>query len=79
MRRSWNTQRGTETLRRHRPTIFLSVHPRYIIELGSSTEELESILEDLDYVLTEMDGNAARPTELTEYIAKPRQKRKSKT
>ncbi len=32
---------ATETLRVHQPTIYLSVHPRHIIELDSTVEELE--------------------------------------
>ena len=61
-----------ETLRTHRPTIFLSVHPRHIIELGSSVEELERLLEDVGYEITDIDGNRVRPLELTEYIASPK-------
>jgi FkbM family methyltransferase len=62
---------ASETLRIHRPTIFLSVHPRHIIELGSTVEELELLLVEFDYKVTDMDNNAVRPTELTEYIVAP--------
>ncbi len=63
---------ATNTLWQHRPVMFLSVHPRHIIELGSNVDELEQILRDLDYIVTDMDGNDVRPTELTEYIVSPR-------
>jgi len=61
-----------ETLRTHQPTIYLSVHPRHIIELGSSIEELEQLLSDLDYKVTDMNGTVVRPIELTEYIVSPK-------
>ena len=63
---------ATNTLWQHRPVMFLSVHPRHIIELGSNVDELEQLLRDLDYIVTDMDGNEVRPTELTEYIVSPR-------
>ena len=63
---------ATETLRAHQPTIYLSVHPRHIIELGSTVEELERLLADIDYKVTDMDGNVVRPLELTEYIVSPK-------
>jgi FkbM family methyltransferase len=63
---------ATETLRIHQPTIYLSVHPRHIIELGSSVEELEQLLFDLDYKVSDMYGTLVRPLELTEYIVSPK-------
>lgn len=60
------------TLRTHRPIVYLSVHPRHIIELGSTVEELEELLQGLDYRVTDMDGNEVRPLELTEYVVSPR-------
>ena len=61
-----------ETLRAHQPTIYLSVHPRHIVELGSTLEELEQLLSDIDYKVTDMDDNVVRPLELTEYIVSPK-------
>jgi FkbM family methyltransferase len=61
-----------QTLRTHQPTIYLSVHPRHITELGSSLEELEQLLSDIDYKVADMDGNIVRPLELTEYIVSPK-------
>jgi FkbM family methyltransferase len=60
-----------KTLQEHRPILFLSVHPRHIIELDSSVEELEELLRDLDYTVTDIDGEIVRPLELTEYIVSP--------
>ena len=61
-----------DTLRRCRPIMFLSVHPRHIVELGSTVDELERLLIDLDYKVTDMNGDEVRPTDLTEYIVSPR-------
>jgi FkbM family methyltransferase len=61
-----------DTLRQHQPVLYLSVHPRHIIELGSTNEELEQLLKDLNYKVTDMDGNEVRPLELTEYVVSPR-------
>lgn len=63
---------ATETLRTHQPTIYLSVHPRHIIELGSTIEALEQLLSDLDYKVTDMNGTIVRPLEFTEYIVSPK-------
>ena len=65
-------QGAVETLKLHQPIIFLSVHPRHIIELGSTVVDLEQFLENLDYKITDMDGNVVRPLELTEYIVSPK-------
>ncbi len=61
-----------DTLKQHRPILYLSVHPRHIIELGSTVDELEQLLKDLDYKVTDMDGDEVRPLELTEYVVSPR-------
>lgn len=62
---------GVEILRQYMPTIFLSVHPRHIAELGGSTVELERFIEKIGYRVFDFDGNQVRPTELTEYIVIP--------
>lgn len=62
---------AVDVLKKHRPTIFLSVHPRHISELGGTVEELEQLLADSDYIVTDMNRNVVHPTELTEYIVSP--------
>ena len=62
---------GVEILRQYMPTIFLSVHPRHIAELGGSTVELERFIEKIGYRVFDFDGNQVRPTELSEYIVIP--------
>lgn len=62
---------GVKILRQYMPTIFLSVHPHHIAESGGSTEELEKFIANMGYIVFDLDGNTARPTELTEYIVSP--------
>lgn len=56
----------------YKPTIILSVHPQHITQLGSTVEELERLIEDLNYKVTDLDGKLVRPVELTEYIVSPK-------
>lgn len=63
---------AVNTLQQHRPILYLSVHPRHIIELGASVDELERLLRELDYIVTDIDGAEVRPIALTEYIVSPR-------
>ena len=56
----------------HKPIIFLSVHPQHITQLGSTVEELERLIENLNYKVTDLDGKLVRPIELTEYIVCPK-------
>ena len=60
-----------KVLCQHKPTIFLSVHPRHIAESGGSTEELEQFIQKIEYRVFDLDGNTVRPNELTEYIVSP--------
>ena len=62
---------GLKVLRQYMPTIFLSVHPKHITEAGDSTEELERFIAKMGYLVSDLDGNTVRPTELTEYIVSP--------
>ena len=64
-------QGAKKIIQMHKPTIFLSVHPQHIIQLGSTVEELERLIENLDYKVTDLNGKPVRPTELTEYIVCP--------
>jgi len=71
-----NILRGAaDVLKNYRPTIYLSVHPRHIAELGGTVEQLEKLLDDSGYAVTDMDHNVVRPTELTEYIISPAEQR----
>ena len=60
-------------LTRHRPKIFLSVHPRKLEDLGSSTEKLVTLLNELDYVCQEIDGSPIELFQLAEYLILPKE------
>ena len=60
-------------LTHHRPKIFLSVHPRKLEDLGSSTKELVTLLTDLDYVCQEIDGSPVEVFQLAEYLILPKE------
>ena len=62
-----------DVLTRHRPTIFLSIHPRKLLDLGSSTEELVALLSGLDYVCREIDGSSVAVFRLAEYLVVPKE------
>lgn len=66
--------KGARTvLTRHRPKIFLSVHPRKLEDLGSSTEELVTRLTELNYVCREIDGSPVKFFQLAEYLVLPKE------
>lgn len=63
---------AVNTIRKYKPIIFLSVHPRHIVEVGSTVKKLEHLLADLNYQVTDMYGNVVRPIELSEYVVSPK-------
>jgi len=50
-----------EVLKRYRPTVFLSVHPRQIAALGHSTAELRQIIDDIGYRVWDIARNEVCP------------------
>lgn len=48
---------AAEVLQSVKPTLFLSVHPRYIKALGRSTAELQELLSSAGYTISDFDGN----------------------
>lgn len=61
--------RGAErTLRSDRPTVILSVHPRQMVSLGATVEELEQLLRDLGYRAMTPDGRPAESLRFDEYV-----------
>jgi len=62
-----------ETLRRDRPTLFLSVHPTELRLLGESTESLMREIDDLGYVCLEIDGKPVSAFRLAEYLMLPKE------
>jgi FkbM family methyltransferase len=62
-----------ETLRRSRPLIILSVHPREIALAGGSLENLRDLLDELDYDIRDTAGVPVREFKLDEYVVSPRE------
>jgi FkbM family methyltransferase len=64
-----------DVLRRFRPLIFLSVHPREIAGLNGSIGDLISLVAELGYELRDTKGREPARLELREYVLTPRQTR----
>jgi len=62
---------AANTLRRHHPKIFLSVHPDHLKLLGSSTEELVALVQANGYVWREIDGSPVEVIRHSEYLLLP--------
>ena len=64
-------QGARETLRRHRPLVFLSVHPRHLRALGRDEAELHDCIAALGYRCLDMDGQPVERFALDEYRLEP--------
>ena len=60
------------TLARHRPMIFLSVHPSHLEAMGQSTGELEDLLAELDYEVRSTGDSPVSGLASGEYVCVPR-------
>ncbi len=60
-----------ETLRRARPTIYLSVHPTELGLLGHGPDALARLIDDLGYACRDVDGGVVDSFRLDEYIMSP--------
>lgn len=61
------------TIQTHKPTVVLSVHPRQLLDLGSSVEKLRKLIDDIQYTVHEPDGTSCLNQKLSfaEYILLP--------
>jgi FkbM family methyltransferase len=57
---------------RSKPIVFLSVHPRHIEMMGASIKEMEEFLEDVGYIVSEIDGAPVEKFRLAEYRLQPK-------
>ena len=62
-----------KTLARHRPLIFLSIHPRDIELMGESVEALSELIGSLGYDCRDAQGRVPARFELREYVMTPRE------
>ncbi len=60
-----------KTLKIHRPTIILSVHPRHLELLGESVENLRSLIAELKYKILDEGRHVVSNFELREYLLEP--------
>lgn len=61
-------------LKRARPYVFLSVHPRQMCELGDELEDLESLVAEAGYEWRTPDGEEVRgPLGMAEYVLVPKE------
>ena len=60
-----------KTIRKHKPVIYLSVHPINIIRFGQSIKMLSKIIQDLNYSCYEINGYPVKNFQLKEYKLLP--------
>jgi len=61
-----------ETIKRHKPIIFLSAHRKQIAELGGSLDELLTLIHDMDYEVFDFDNNVVQELSTSEFLLTPR-------
>jgi len=62
---------AAEVMRKNRPIIYLSLHPRHIELLGRKPEEIHEILKRVRYRISNIDGTEVNKYDLNEYILSP--------
>jgi len=62
-----------ETIQSHKPMIVLSVHPRQLLDVDSSQEELQALIQEMQYTIFNPDGTPHQGRELffAEYVLRP--------
>ena len=59
-------------LKKYKPIIYLSVHPRHIKELGSDIIELINLIDEIGYKVEDFEGNQISNYSLDEYLLTPK-------
>jgi chemotaxis response regulator CheB len=60
-----------DILSRARPVVFLSVHPRHMVELGTGVHELQALIAEAGYVAQEPGGAVPQKLRFGEYVLRP--------
>ena len=60
-----------ETIKRHKPIIFLSAHKKQIAELGGSLDELLTLIHVMDYEVFDFDNNVVQELSTSEFLLTP--------
>ena len=61
-----------KTIKKFKPIIYLSVHPKFLEKLGQSTKMLSKLIDELDYRCFEIDGKSVEKFQLKEYKLLPK-------
>jgi FkbM family methyltransferase len=68
----YNVLKGAcEIIRKYKPIIFLSTHPKQLGLFGTSVDELKDIINNLSYAIQDLNGKKAEAFEHKEYILTP--------
>ena len=67
-------QGAREILAKHRPLIFLSVHPVELALLGHVAEDLLPLIDDVGYRCCDVDDNFVQTFHLDEYVLIPKER-----
>ena len=59
---------------KHKPIIFLSIHPRTLALLNQSVEEVIRLIDKMGYIIYDKDGQRMKPFEHNEYILIPKER-----
>ena len=62
---------GINIIKKAMPIIYLSVHPKHIMKLGKSLEDLNNIIEQLNYKCLTIDNKPVINYQLDEYLLVP--------
>ena len=65
---------GALVIEKHKPIIFLSVHPKRLGIMGQSTKDLADFVQGLGYILYNSSGEKVKDLKFNEYIALPDKK-----
>jgi len=64
---------GKKTLKRAKPIIFLSYHPRHVSAFGFTQDDLIETLDEVGYDYRHVDGSRVEQLAFREYVLTPRQ------
>ena len=68
-----NVLKGAKNiLKKYKPIIYLSIHPRHIKELGSDIIELINLIDEIGYKIEDFEGNQISHYSLDEYLLTPK-------
>ena len=64
-------QGAEKIITKTKPKIYLSIHPKWLVNLGQSVNQLLCLIEELDYIIYDVHMNIPNKINLDEYILLP--------